>query len=399
MSTEAPIVETPPVIPPQPQAEPSQSLLANLRITGHPSAGPAQEPAIEPIISTEPTPSEEPKQTPEPAKEPAKEPEPAPKPKDEPTVGMSEKAAIKFKTLEKHKVQAEQERDTARKELETIKAEAETLRKAASELEDARKEAQRAAEEVKTYREQIRALDIERDPEFQRQYNGEILTRQEQMLEMVVSSGGSREEFIRAINSGDEDAIEAFRDSLPPAKQRLWDTNRIDIERLAFSKKEALRDSKKTYEQLEQDRKRQSEAAAERLRMDNVSQVHNIVDSLKRSVPDLDKAGAEAFEEVETWLKKVVTEAPREFLIEQLAVGSIAQLTTEAQKGEIDRLNGEVASRDSQIEELTEKLAEQETFIKNASSHVPRGGRGTESSGATENGSLLSQVRVRLPGK
>jgi len=395
MSTEAPVIETPPVETPPVVSE---ALLSSIRVIrpesqpANPPAEPKEEPPKETVV---------PEDTKEPV--PAKEtPVVEPKPesvKPDLTAGMSEKAATRFKNLEKRAVTAEQERETVRKELETQKAEFEALRKEAAELETIRKDAQKAIEEAKTYKEQLRAASLDRDPEFQQQYNGQILSRQTQMMELVVSNGSDQNEFVRAINAGDEDALETLRESLSAGKQRLWDAHRVDIEKLAYERKEALKNSDKTWAKMEEERKRKATSEMDRIRIENVETARSTVDSLWKEIPDLGKAGAEVREEIESWLTDVVVSAPREQLVKSLAVGQIAQKVVAAQKGEIDRLSETISERDKKIEELEEKLGEQETFIKEASRQSPRPSINGKSSPSTENGSLLSQVRVRLPGQ
>lgn len=396
MSTEAPVIETPP--PATPSVAPaSESLLASIRVIGRPgsTATPAPDKP-----TTEAAPESSPAEpTPEPEKKPVDSaPDPTPKPKDEPTAGMSEKAAERFRRLEKNTKQAEQERDTAKKELETHKAELEALKKQAEALAATQKQAQKAIEEAKTYREQLRAVSIERDPEFQERYDGQIIKREEQMMAMVINGGGDSGAFVKAINAADEATLEEFRESLAPHQQRAWDAHRIEIDKLATEKKDALKNSGATWQQMEQDRKQRASGEAERIRIENVEAARSAVDSIRKQIADLDAAGAEQFDDVEAWLRQAVTEAPRDELIQHLARGNIAQRVVVAQKGEIDRLAGELSEKDKKIEELTEKLGEQETFIKTVSSRVPRPNIGGNSLPAEDNGSLLSRTRVILPG-
>jgi len=406
--TNEPVLEPPvetPVTPPEPQAP--QSLLANIRVLGR-----AQDAPNTPEATTPVEPPKDPVGEPQKPEEPVtpEDPKPEPKPevkpevKPDPTTGMSEKASARFRNMEKHKVEAEQERDRVKKELDAQKAEFETLKKQASELERISKDAQKAIEEAKTYKEQLRAASIERDPEFQKQYNGQIISKQTQMMELAVSAGTDRNEFIRAINSGDEDALEGFRDSLPASKQRLWDAHRVDIEKLAYERTEAVKNSDKTWAQMEEDRKRRAAEEQEHMRFENMQIAHEAVEALWKEIPDMEKVDMETKEEIETWLKSAssVLNAPREHrehILKNLAVGAIAFRAVGGQAQEITRLNETIAAKDKELEELQEKLGEQETFIKEASSRTPRPNVMGNSSPATENGSLLGQIRVRLPGQ
>jgi hypothetical protein len=400
MTTETPTAE--PAAPPATTTAPgSGSLLANLRVIGHPSSAPVSdptEPATPPEEDPKPEPSTEPAPQPEPKPEtPPSEPKPEPKP--EPTAGMSPKASERFNRLEKEKKHAEEERDTVRKELEAQKAQYEELRKQAAELEGLRRDAAKAIEEAKTYREQLRAASIERDPEFQQQYSGEVMTRQQQMLDMAVAAGATREAFIEAINSGDEDALEGFRESLPPARQRIWDAKRIEIEDLWSKRQQAVKDSEKTWAQLEESRKHKAASEAERMRLENVEVAKSVVRDIRSQIPSMDKEASAELDQIEEWLSHAVTDAPREELIGSLASGAVAHRIVKAQKEEIERLSGEIESRDKQLEELKEKLGEQETFIKNVSSQVPRPRTPGNPPSTEENGSLISRVRVRMPGQ
>lgn len=408
-------LETPPVDPasaePVPAPTPTApkvpgSLLSSIRVIHSTPGNPAPTEEPDPKTHTPPTnpahstEQQDPKPAPEPKEKlPEATPDPKAKPKEDLTTGMSEKAAHRFRRIEKDKEEAEKARDAANKELETHRAELEALKKQASELESIRKEAEKAIGEAKTYREQLRQVAIERDPEFQKQYNGKILSRQEAMLDLAVSAGAGRSEFVQAINDGNEDALEEFRTSLSAHQQRAWDNHRLEIDKLVMEKREAIGDPEKTWQQIEQDRQARGKQEEERIRTHNIETARAAVDAIKKQVGTLDKDGLAEFDRVQEWLERAVSEAPREDLIQHLAVGQIAQRVVDAQKGEIDRLSGEVDSKQKEIDELKEKLGEQETFIKNASSRVPRpSGTGNPSS-VSENGSLLSSVRVHLPGR
>lgn len=399
MSTEATPVIQPTAEPPAPAPAPapvSESLLSSIRVLRPAGAPPAVDPPA-------PESTQEPTVTPEPTSEPKPEaPKPEPpkvEPKEEPTAGMSEKASVRFNKVVSRAEAAEKERDAVRSELDAARKEAQAIAVQLKEVDTIRRDALKAQEELTTYREQLRIVNIERDPEFQRQYNGQILSRQQQMLEMAVSAGAQQADVIQAINTANEDALEAFRDSLTSAKQRIWDANRADIERIAYEKKEAIRNSGQTWEQLEETRKRTAATEAERIKADNVTAAKTTVDALWREIPDLDKEGLEVKSEIEEWLTDQVINAPREHLIRQLAVGQIAQKVIAGQKSQIDQLTGELAGRDKELEELREKLGEQETFIKEVSSHSPRGPVGGAPKNAEQNGSLLSTVRVHVPGR
>lgn len=394
MSTEAPPIE-PEVIPPQPVPAAPESLLKSIRVLR--ADAPAPEPAVkEPETPKEPE-SKEVEKKPEPA-EPVKE-EPKVEPVKDETVGMSEKAAARFKRQEVEKLKAIEERDKIKAEVDTYKKQAEEAAAQLRDIETIKRDAQKAQEELKTYREQLRAVNLERDPEFQRKFNGEILTRQQQMLDMAVQAGTDQATFIEAINKGDEDTLSDIRDSLPQGKRLLWDANRVDIERIAFSRKEALKNAEKTAEQLNEERKRSIEEQAARMKAENISVAKSTVDALWKEIPDLDKAGLEVKEEIQSWLSNMVVNAEREQLVRQLAVGQITQKVVEAQAAELTKLNDTISQKDAELEEMKEKLGELETFVKEAQSHQPRPKIAGNSSPESENGSLLSRVRVQIPGR
>lgn len=395
MSTEAPPIE-PEVIPAQPVPSAPESLIKSIRVLR--ADAPAAEPAVkEPETPKEPE-AKEPEKKTEPATEPVKE-EPKAEPVKDETVGMSEKAAARFKRQEVEKLKAIEERDKIKAEVDTYKKQAEEAAAQLRDIETIKRDAQKAQEEVKTYREQLRLVNLERDPEFQRKFNGEILTRQQQMLEMAVEAGTEHNVFVEAINKGDEDTLSDIRDSLPQGKRLLWDANRVDIERIAFSKKEALKNAQKTTEQLNDERKRALEEQAARMKAENISVARNTVDALWKEIPDLDKAGLEVKEEIQSWLSDMVVNAEREQLVRQLAVGQITQKVVDAQASELTKLNDTISQKDAEIAEMKEKLAELETFVKEAQSHQPRPKIAGNSSPESENGSLLSRVRVQIPGR
>lgn len=398
MSTEAPPLEIPAVepIPPQPEPpKPSESLLSSIRVIrpGLDKTEPAPEPVIEePKPPVDEPPKEEPKAE-IPKVETPKEPA------DDPTKGMSEPAAKRFKKIEQRATEAEKEREQYRTQLESIQKEHAQLQEQLREVEAMRRQYDQMREESTTLREEIRKVNIERDPEFQRQYNGQILARQKQMLDMAVASGASQADFVTAINTGNEEALEAIRDSLPAPRQRIWDAHRTDIERLAFEKREAIQDSQKTWESLEQNRLRSQKELADQMKAENVSMAKKAVDSLWKSNEVFDKAGLEVKREIEEWMVNTIVNESRENIAHHLLIGKVAQSVVEGQKTEIERLAGELDKKTKEMEEMKEKLGEQETFIKEMSSRTPRPQGGGNPSPVEQNGSLLSSVRVRLPGR
>lgn len=396
MSTEAPVLEIPPVeaIPPQPEPpKPSESLLSSIRVIRPdlPGEPPKEELKVETPKVEEP-PKEEPK-TELPKIETPKEPT------DDPTKGMSEPAAKRFKKIEQRATEAEKKQEEYRTQLESVRKEHAELQEQLREVEAMRREYDQMKEESTTLREEIRKVNIERDPEFQRQYNGQILARQKQMLDMAVASGTSQADFVTAINTGDEEALEAIRDSLPAPRQRIWDAHRTDIERLAFEKREAIQDSQKTWEGLEQTRLRSQKELAEQMKAENVSMAKKTVDSLWKSNEVFDKAGLEVKHEMEEWMVNTIVNESRENIAHHLLIGKIAQNVVEGQKTEIERLTSELDKQTKEMEEMKEKLGEQETFIKEVSSRTPRPSGGGNPSPSENNGSLLSSVRIRLPGR
>lgn len=307
---------------------------------------------------------------------------------EDPTKGLSEPAAKKFKSLEKHKIQAEQERDEARKQLESVRQEHEALKTQAMELDRLRKDAEKAIEESKVYQAELRKVSLERDPEFKKQYDSQILSRQHHMLDMAVASGTAQDEFVNAINTGNEEALEAIRETLPPAQQRIWDANRTDIDRLARERRLELSRSDEALRKI-QDNRASSFA----------SMAKDTVDALFRS-PEAQAITFVEKDEVQQFVTNMVLKASQPQLMEQLASGLILRKFVDGQSAEIDRINGELTERDKEIDALKEKLSEQETFIKDMSSRTPRITPGGNSSPADQNGtSLLSNVRVRLPGR
>lgn len=381
---ETPVVE-PATSPSEPSPAPaapavSGALLSGIRVMrpNDPPKEPEAPKAPDAVVETEKPKDGEPLK-PEPIK--AEIPE-------DPTKGLSEPAAKKFKSLEKHKIQAEQERDEARKQLESVRKEHEALKTQAMELDRLRKDAEKAIEESKVYQAELRKVSLERDPEFKKQYDGQILSRQHHMLDMAVASGASQDEFVKAINSGNEEALEAIRESLPPAHQRIWDANRTDIDRLARERRSELSRSDEALKKIEDNRASSFASMAK-----------DTVDSLFRS-PEAQGITFVSKDEVQKFVTEMVLKASQPQLMEQLAGGLILRKFVDGQNAEIDRINGELAERSKEIDDLKEKLSEQETFIKEMSSRTPRITPGGNSSPADQNGtSLLSNVRVRLPGR
>lgn len=398
MSTEAPVLEIPPVeaIPPQPEPpKPSESLLSSIRVMRPdlPGEPPREEPKVE-TPKTEEPPKEEPK-----AEVPKVETPKVETPTDDPTKGMSEPAAKRFKKIEQRATEAEKEREEYRTQLESVRKEHAELQNQLKEVEAMRRQYDQMKEESEALRQEIRKVNIAGDPEFQKEHDGKILGLQTQMLEMAVVNGTDRNEFITAVNTGNEETLEAIRESLPPHKQRAWDANRIEIDRIASAKRAAIQNSEQTWEKMKKANQEREVQAKEQERAGLVSMAKDAVKALWSDVPGLDKAGLEAKNEIEEWIIHTVTKEPQPNIARHLLIGKIAQNVVDGQKTEIERLNGELEARDKRITEMEEKLGEQETFIKDISSRTPRPSGGGTPSPVEQNGSLLSSVKVRLPGR
>lgn len=398
-TTEAPpINEPPPASTPAPAApippKASESLLANLRIT---------RPAAPQESQSTPTPTDDPPKTEDPK---PNDPNPAPKLDppvkkiEDPAPKMSENARTEFQKLEKKWKQAEADRDTFKKQFDSLKSEAETLRSAAKEVEDARSELERVKKEKDVIHSQLKAASIERDPDFKKRFDGEILAHQEQMLSAAVSAGTSREDFIQALRVGNEAALEEIREALPPHQQRAWDSHRIDIEKIAHQRQDALRDADQTWGQMEEERQKAFEADEQRRSSKNSATARSIVDEFWNGLPEEERLKTQDVrDEIKDWLSVAVVKATSEELMGELARGQIRLRALQGHIEEIDRLTKDAEAKSKEIDELKEKLGEQETFIKQLSSRSPRLDVGVNRTPSEENGSLLSRVRVRTPGQ
>lgn len=398
MSTEAPPLEIPAVepIPPQPEPpKPSESLLSSIRVIrpGLDKTEPVPEPVVEePKPPVEEPPKEEPKAE-IPKVETPKEPA------DDPTKGMSEPAAKRFKKIEQRATEAEKEREQYRTQLESVQKENAELQNQLKEVEAMRRQYDQMKEESDILRQEIRKVNIQGDPQFKKEHDDKILNLQTQMLEMAVVNGTDRNEFVTAVNTGNEETLEAIREALPPHKQRAWDANRIEIDRIASARRSAIQNSEETWKRMQQENHQRELEAEEHKRAGLVSMAKDAVKALWTDVPNLDKAGLEVKNEIEEWIVHTVTKEPQPNIARHLLIGKIAQNVVEGQKTEIDRLTTELDKQTKEMEEMKEKLGEQETFIKEMSSRTPRPQGGGNPSPVEQNGSLLSSVRVRLPGR
>ena len=104
---------------------------------------------------------------------------------------------------------------------------------------------------------------------------------------------------------------------------------------------------------------------------------------------------------VENVLRDAVSNWPREQLVRELAVGQIRADVIGAQKAVIDQNAQDLAARDKEIAELKMRVAEQDEFIKAQAASFPRGELGGTTTNGNGNGggSLLQNVRIRIPGQ
>lgn len=392
VATETP-TETPALTPaaPKPAQSPMESLLAGIRVT----------PSNETEAAPEEKKAEEPKETKAEAKEPETKKEPVAEPEKK---GPSEATRENFKKLEDSRKAIEKERNEARtqalelqtriQQLEIVAQQAEAKGKGADQLQQ---QLENAYRELNDTRQTLKAASIERDPEFIEQF----VKRRERVMsdvkQLALASGATEDAFERALKFGDEDQLQEWRGALNPAQQRQWDARMLQVEQIDMQRQEAVENSDKTWQQLQQRQAKAYEEHASNITRQNLQLAANVENSFWTQFPNLNEH-EELKDSVRVALKGLAggegaDQWTPEHIMRQVGFATILSHAVQSQKRVIDTAQEEIAKRDTEIAELKKKVSEQEEFIGGQARDIPGGGSAVNS-GNGERKSLLGQVRI-----
>lgn len=291
---------------------------------------------------------------------------------------------------------AEEAKKTAQAEAEALKKQLEEAKSAKPDAELQKRYDEQAAELAKT-RAELRTAAIERDPDFQEKYVKAEERRTGELRELAETAGFTAKEFNAAFLKGDEDKLSEIEGALDNGQKRKWNSHLLKIEEIRDEKKQALAESEKTWNSLQEKHKENFSNQAKETIARNSNAASAALDELLQMAPgvkadtDLLEELRETFAEVagerensSKWTTQEIIKTIGESKILTRAVINLGKITEEQK---------------ARISELEEKLSEAEKFVQDYTNGAPKPGGVSTAKTETTEGSMLSRVSVKIPGR
>lgn len=341
-------------------------------------------------------PEEEPKQ-PEKPSEPEKPANP-----DEEAIPQEERKKWSSKTRENfdrlstEARKAREERDRLQKEHEEARkrlAEYEEKLKNPVVPEDLQKQLQEREAKLQELQNELRFVNLERDPEFVARFSTDHLTGA--MKELAQSAGVEEAAFQRALRNGNEDQLADIRDSLQPAQQRRWDAALLQMEQVNLQKQQALQNRDRTWAEIQQAREQQWQQQVQMQTKENISLAEQTFQKMVEITPLFQED-----EEAKEQARKVAIamaggEGADKFTKETILQWGMANVAlARAKKLQDEVIEGQqskITEYEEKMKELESKLKERDEFIEKRHGGMPSN-RPSSSSSATR--SETSEVPV-----
>lgn len=295
-----------------------------------------------------------------------------------------------FKRLEEAKRLAEELAEKRKAELETARKEIEEAKKRAlEETEAIRAENQRMHGELRT-------AAIERDPEFQEKYVKAEARRTAELKELAAAAGYTDKQFDAAFARGDEETLAEIEAALDPAQKRKWNNHLLKIEEIRDEKKQAIAESEKTWQELQNKHKQAYTDQAKEAVAKNTEAADAAIEEIKAMAPGIEN-DTDLLDNVRDMLLDVAgaTENSAKWTTKEI-LKNVAYAQIQAKV--VVNLGKELETSKARIAELEEKLSEADKFVAERTASSPRG-NGVSGKVVTEEGSMLSRLNVRIPGR
>lgn len=285
-------------------------------------------------------------------------------------------------------------REAAEAERDRLKMEFEEFKKKAPELpEDVKTrltKAEQLEKDLEESRRVIRQTDLARDPEFQAKYNQPITDRIQVMGQTALAAGVSEADWKNAVANWNEDQFAEWQEAMSPIQKVKFNAAWTAAVNLYQEQQSELKNADQSY--LELQKKRQADAEAQQ------KQYFTQNEQLARSVmtetikPETLKEYEDLGPAVENiMLQAARHEIPAKDIFQQLAANQVLARVTVKQSDRIKELEAIVVERDK-------KISEQDVFINNNSSAVPRGDAAGTSGVVDDKTPVWGRIVVKTPG-
>lgn len=420
-TVEPPKTETP-TQPVEKSAKEIKSLLSDVKVV-FPNQMNTPEPEQKPDSTPEPEKKEvveEPEKKPEtttPETEKTVEPEkkeepkaPETKPEEVKPEEKKDETPIKSETARQNFKRLEDDRNAQRARAEKAETELKTLQEKASKGSEYESRVQQLEKELNEARIELRAASIERDPAFVQKYDKGREARRNAMKALAATlDADTAAQFDTALARGDDEALENIREALTPSQRIAWDAHRIAIQNLEFERAEAVKNSSKTYQELQEQRRKGYEAQYEARQKENLQTADEVHEWIFTSLPDNEiTAGIKGNEEVRTYIRNLLRGVaggegaerwtPKE-IMKEIGAAHVQAQFLHAQRAALEASAKEIETKDAEIEKLKKDVEEKDAFIAKMSGGVPRGDATTSTPAPEKKGSLLDGLRVIIPGQ
>lgn len=296
--------------------------------------------------------------------------------------------------LRKAREAAEQARKAAEEERDRIKGELEAFKTKAPELpEDVKTrltKAEQLEKEAQELRSTVRQLDLSRDPEFQQKYSKQIQDRIGTMGQTALAAGIPEGEWKNAVANWNEDQFAEWSEAMSPVQKvkftAAW-TAAVDLYQQQMAE---LKNADTVYQELQKKRQADQENQQKQYFTQNEQLARSVIaETIKpETLQEYEDLGPAA---ESLLLRAARHEIPAKDIFQQLAANQVLARVTIRQKSEIDELKVQLAERDK-------KITEQDAFIANAASGVPRGDAAGSSAEKPKTGPVWQNIVVKAPG-
>lgn len=346
MSTEAPAAPVTEQTPPAPEivieAPQEKPLWGNIKVGEKPAA-------------------EKPAETPEVKKPDEVTPE-VKKASEAPKNGKEESLANLRKKLE----EKERELEDFRGKYTTVEKEYNEFKSKPFELpEEVKTKLTKAEQERDEYLKEIRAVRIEKDPEFVERYVKPIQSRISVMQKVALEAGVDEAALRAGFGNWSKQTFGEWMEAMDPGQKAKFSAAWGDAEILEEQRLEKLKDANKTWEEMTKAQEQQYKAQ----QAEHLSQNEKLAKALLKEMIH-DNENYKEYEDVPGAAEEMVLKAaryelnPKEVFQQVIASQALARVNI--------KLNEKLSARDATIAELQKKVEEQETFIKEHASSTPR---------------------------
>lgn len=300
------------------------------------------------------------------AEKPAETPEVTPEVKKTPEVTPKNPKEESLSELRKRSESAQREAAEAKAEAERLRKEYDEFKTKPVEIpEEVKTKLTKAEQERDEYLKEIRAVRIEKDPQFVEQFVKPIQSRIAIMQKVALEAGVDEATLRAGFGRWDKNTFGEWMEGMDAGQKAKFNAAWGDAEILEEQRLSKLQDANKTYEEMTQAREQESKTRYEADMSSNEKLAKGLI---KKFI--LDNDSTKDFDDLPTVAETVAMRVAR-FEVTPAEVME-AMINNQA----LARMHGKqktvIEERDAKIAELEKKVSEQDAFIKEHAGSTPR---------------------------